>query len=77
MQAEQTATVAGRGTDDFPGWRKPVAHLRAKRRTSSTVQNPGTMSDVSRSGTRRTVRDRLQSVRQRATPACFSVSESV
>ena len=40
MQAEQIATVAGRGTDDLPGWRKPVAHLRAKmRRTSSVTHN--------------------------------------
>ncbi len=39
MQAGQTATAAGRSTDAFVGWRKPVAFVRAKvRRTSSVTQ---------------------------------------
>ncbi|KAA6425670.1 MAG: hypothetical protein FRX49_04567 [Trebouxia sp. A1-2] len=74
LQARQTAAFNGRGTDDFPGWRKPVAHLRAKlKRSSSIPETPGTTSDVSRLRTRRSVKERIRAVRRRATPACLSV----
>ena len=39
VQARQTAVFDGHSTDDFPGWRKRDAQLRAKlRRTSSITQ---------------------------------------
>ncbi|DBA74275.1 TPA: hypothetical protein ACH3X1_011056 [Trebouxia sp. C0004] len=74
LQVRQPAAFNGRSTDDFPGWRQPVAHLRAKlRRTTSVTQTTSTMSDVARSRNRRSVRDRIRAVRLRATPACLSV----
>ncbi|KAL0054973.1 hypothetical protein WJX82_005334 [Trebouxia sp. C0006] len=72
--AEQSATVAGRGTDDFVGWRHPVAHFKAKlRRSSSVANNMSTAPGVSRLRTRRSLKERLRAVKWRATPACMSV----